>query len=121
MRERSLLLSYYLAVSSLFEPEFSNQRIAWAKTAALVETVRSYFANIEKSCELRKAFIHDFNNTSENSIYANHGRYSVGKKLLGTLVEALKQLMLDVENALGKDIYPQLHQAVLWVGEDMML
>ncbi|KAL8092285.1 hypothetical protein AgCh_034541 [Apium graveolens] len=111
MRERSLLLSYYLAVSSLFEPEFSNQRIAWAKTAALVETVRSYFANIEKSCELRKAFIHDFNNTSENSIYANHGRYSVGKKLLGTLVEALKQLMLDVENALGKDIYPQLHQA----------
>ncbi|KAL8091642.1 hypothetical protein AgCh_034048 [Apium graveolens] len=99
LRERSLLLSYYLAASSLFEQELSNQRIAWAKTAALVETIRSYFAKIEKSCELRKAFVHDFNNTPENSIYANHGRHSAGKKLLGILVEALKQLMLDAENA----------------------
>ncbi|KAL8148925.1 ent-copalyl diphosphate synthase 1-like [Apium graveolens] len=115
VRERSLLLSYYLAASSLFEPELSNQRIAWAKTSALVETIRSYFGNIENSAELRKAFIYDFN-PSENSIYANHERYSAGKKLLGTLVGALKQLMLDAQNALGKDIYPQLHQAwVMWL------
>lgn len=74
MSEKSLLLSYYLAASSLFEPELSNLRFAWAKTAALVETIRSYFDNIGNLIEQRKAFVDDFNNTSENSIFVNHGR-----------------------------------------------
>nr|XP_017251005.1 PREDICTED: ent-copalyl diphosphate synthase, chloroplastic-like [Daucus carota subsp. sativus] len=116
LSENSLLLSYYLAASSLFEPEVSNLRYAWAKTDALVETIRSYFGNLERSVEQRKAFAQEFENTSENSYFANHGRYSIEKKLLGTLVATLKQLILDAKSAHGIDIYPQLHQAwTMWL------
>ncbi|WOH02907.1 hypothetical protein DCAR_0522297 [Daucus carota subsp. sativus] len=90
MNENSLLLSYYLAASSLFEPELSHQRFAWAKTEALVETIGSFFENMENSVEQRKAF-----------------------KLVGTLVGTIKQLTLNAKSAHGIDIYPQLHQAWL--------
>lgn len=74
MSEKSLLLSYYLAASSLYEPESSNLRFAWAKTEALIETIRSYFGNIENSAEQRKAFVQDFMKTTDNLPFANHGR-----------------------------------------------
>ncbi|KAK1373029.1 Ent-copalyl diphosphate synthase [Heracleum sosnowskyi] len=112
MSEKSLLLSYYLAASSLYEPESSNLRFAWAKTEALIETIRSYFGNVENSGEQRKAFVQDYMKTTDNLPYANHGRYkSPRKKLLGTLVGILKQLMLDAMVAHGIDIHHQLHQA----------
>lgn len=75
MSEKSLLLSYYLAASSLYEPESSNLRFAWAKTEALIETIRSHFGNIENSAEQRKAFVQDYMKTTDNLPYTdNHGR-----------------------------------------------
>ncbi|KAL1817816.1 hypothetical protein ACET3Z_020390 [Daucus carota] len=109
MNENSLLLSYYLAASSLFEPELSHQRFAWAKTEALVETIGSFFENMENSVEQRKAFVQEFKNTSEIFYYAN----PAGQKLVGTLVGTIKQLTLNAKSAHGIDIYPQLHQAWL--------
>ncbi|KAL1825946.1 ent-copalyl diphosphate synthase 5 isoform X2 [Daucus carota subsp. sativus] len=112
LSETSLLLSYYLAASSLYEPESSNLRFAWAKTEALIETIRLYFGNIESSAEQREAFVQDYMKTTENLQYVSPGRYkSPRKKLLGTLVGILKQLMLDAMVAHGIDIHQQLHQA----------
>uniref|UniRef100_A0A161Y3E2 ent-kaurene synthase n=1 Tax=Daucus carota subsp. sativus TaxID=79200 RepID=A0A161Y3E2_DAUCS len=113
LSETSLLLSYYLAASSLYEPESSNLRFAWAKTEALIETIRLYFGNIESSAEQREAFVQDYMKTTENLQYVSPGRYkSPRKKLLGTLVGILKQLMLDAMVAHGIDIHQQLHQAL---------
>lgn len=80
LSERSLLLSYYLATSSLFEPEHSNLRFAWAKTAALIETIRSYFGRHENSISQRKAFVHEFTINSKNVDYINFQRWLVLKK-----------------------------------------
>ncbi|KAL8092691.1 ent-copalyl diphosphate synthase 1 isoform X2 [Apium graveolens] len=113
MNEESLVVSYYLAASSLYEPESSNLRFGWAKTEALIETIRSYFGSIDKSAEQRKAFVQDYMKTTDNLAYTdNHGRFKTArKKLLGTLVGILKQLMLDAMVAHGIDIHHQLHQA----------
>lgn len=41
MSEESLLLAYYIAAASVFEPEKSGERLAWAKTATLAKTIAS--------------------------------------------------------------------------------
>nr|BAB03594.1 copalyl diphosphate [Scoparia dulcis] len=41
MSERSLLLAYYIAAASIFEPERALERLAWAKTAILMETIET--------------------------------------------------------------------------------
>lgn len=56
----SLLLAYFIAAASIFEPERSPERMAWAKTAFLVETIASPFDNAIKPSELRKAFVQVF-------------------------------------------------------------
>lgn len=57
LSKRDLLLAYFLASGSIFEPERSHERLAWAKTTALVETIKSYVRNED----LRKDFAKKFN------------------------------------------------------------
>lgn len=49
-------------------------RFAWAKTEALIETIRLYFGNIESSAEQREAFVQDYMKTTENLQYVSPGR-----------------------------------------------
>lgn len=53
---KSLLLAYFLAAANIFEPERSHERLAWAKTAALIETITTYVSD----AEMRKAFVKKF-------------------------------------------------------------
>lgn len=64
----SLLVSYYLAAASVFEPERSKERIAWAKTTTLVDTISSFFHSLKISNEHRREFVEEFRNIS-NSIH----------------------------------------------------
>ncbi|KAG6645194.1 hypothetical protein CIPAW_08G105500 [Carya illinoinensis] len=56
LSKRALLLGYFLAAASIYEPERSRERLAWVKTIALVETIASYF---DKE-EMRRAFLNEF-------------------------------------------------------------
>ncbi|KAG2693657.1 hypothetical protein I3760_08G106500 [Carya illinoinensis] len=56
LSKRALLLGYFLATASIYEPERSRERLAWVKTTALVETITSYF---DKE-EMRRAFLIEF-------------------------------------------------------------
>ncbi|KAM0037103.1 putative ent-copalyl diphosphate synthase [Helianthus debilis subsp. tardiflorus] len=58
----SLLVSYYLAAASIFEPERYPERIAWTKTSILVHTISSYFDSSQLSNEDRTAFLDEFRN-----------------------------------------------------------
>lgn len=60
--KKNLLFAYYLAAVSTFEPEKSKERLAWAKTKILMETIVSYFENEGNSSENRRAFLHEFRN-----------------------------------------------------------
>lgn len=56
LSERSLLLAYYIAASTAFEPEKSGERLAWATTALLVHTITSQ----QLSHEQRTEFVDEF-------------------------------------------------------------
>jgi hypothetical protein len=61
LSRRTLLFAYFLAAASIFEPERSNERLAWVKTTALVEAITSYFDEEET----RRAFLHEFKNNAD--------------------------------------------------------
>ncbi|CAL5427695.1 hypothetical protein CsSME_00041883 [Camellia sinensis var. sinensis] len=117
MNQRNLLLAYYLAAASIYEPERSKERAAWAKTATLVETIVSYFEEEGSSVEQRRAFLNEFKNSGGHHQldYVNNGsnskvtREGKGQKLIRTLHETLNQLSLDAVVAHGRDIRHHLH------------
>ncbi|KAK6141460.1 hypothetical protein DH2020_024820 [Rehmannia glutinosa] len=82
LSERSLLLAYYLAAASVFEPEKSEERLAWAKTAILVETIVSHFDRQQLSREQKHAFVKEFEHGSILK-YANGGRLESGLSKVG--------------------------------------
>lgn len=110
--ERSLLLGYYLAMASIFEPERSKERLAWAKTSALIEAISSKFqvGRAEICRDQKRAFIYEF--TSNISIDEYHRHKTREVTLVETLRETLNQLSLDALLEHGRDVHQYLHQAV---------
>ncbi|XP_049349069.1 (-)-kolavenyl diphosphate synthase TPS28, chloroplastic-like [Solanum verrucosum] len=45
LSERNLLVRYYLAMGSVFEPERYRERLVWAKVAAIMETIQCLNSN----------------------------------------------------------------------------
>ncbi|KAL9266969.1 (-)-kolavenyl diphosphate synthase TPS10, chloroplastic-like protein [Drosera capensis] len=112
LSRRSLLRAYFLAVASIFEPERLIERLAWTKTAALIETITSYFSHHqdETSKEHRKAFSQEFHMvsfTGHNHRHTN-GNFSGSRELqssrprrvlIGLLFLSINQLSVEVEQA----------------------
>ena len=71
LSKESLLFAYFVAAASIFEPERSPERLAWAKTAALLETLKSY----KKDQERRNVFMDRLSNIYKpdySKKYASH-------------------------------------------------
>jgi len=66
MNRRTLLLAYFLAAASIFEPEKSHVRLAWAKTTILLETITSYVSD----AEMRKTFMKNFSDCISRRDYS---------------------------------------------------
>ncbi|XP_052623499.1 ent-copalyl diphosphate synthase 1 [Lactuca sativa] len=105
----SLLVSYYLAAASVFEPERSKERIAWAKTTTLVDTISSFFHSLKISNEHRREFVEEFRNISNSIHHAKYGKPWHG--LMVALKGTLHEIALDVLMTHRRDIHPQLHHA----------
>nr|UNZ93495.1 ent-copalyl diphosphate synthase [Sesamum indicum] len=110
LSERSLLQAYYVAAASIFEPEKSTERLAWAKTAVLVETIVSYFDRQQLSREQKRVFFNEFRHDSIVGD-ANGVRHKTRKSLAGILIRTVSHLSLDTLLAHGKDIYQELYHA----------
>ncbi|KAI7755485.1 hypothetical protein M8C21_031659 [Ambrosia artemisiifolia] len=104
----SPLVSYYLAAASIFEPERSTERIAWAKTAILVNTISSFFDSSQLSNEDRTAFVDKFRNKSS---FKQHFKNEPWYEVMVVLKKSLHELALDTLMAHSQDIHPQLHHA----------
>ncbi|KAM7521596.1 hypothetical protein LguiA_011498 [Lonicera macranthoides] len=96
--------------ANIYEPERSKERVAWAKTTTLMETIISYFGSKDMSSGQRKAFVHEFKNHSNNLHYGR--RYKMGHELVGTLLETLYQLSFETLLAYGVDIQCFLARAI---------
>ncbi|XP_028799641.1 ent-copalyl diphosphate synthase, chloroplastic-like [Neltuma alba] len=103
LSKERLLLAYFLATANIFEPERSQERLAWVKTSALIHTLRYTYPDQHQ----REAFVHEFNNssTSLNERWLNKNRSREG--LFGTLIETLHSFSQSSPSA-GFDI---LHDA----------
>lgn len=64
-----------MAVANIFEPERFGERFAWAKTAALMEAISSYFNKEGISAEQRLAFVNEFDTITTKQGYLNNDRY----------------------------------------------
>ncbi|CDP03636.1 unnamed protein product [Coffea canephora] len=111
LSERSLLLAYYLAAASVFEPERSKERLAWAKTTALIHTLTSYFSSEQMAGDHIEAFLRDFQRSSSNLDHTAGERYGPTQGLLRTVLGTLNQLSLDAVLVHGRDIHQYLRRA----------
>nr|A0A3G1QTU5.2 RecName: Full=Ent-copalyl diphosphate synthase 3; Short=IeCPS3; Flags: Precursor [Isodon eriocalyx] len=93
LSERSLLLAYYIAASTVFEPERSRERLAWAITAILVKTIAS-----QRQLPL------ETKGESLGSILENED----GGRLIEFLINTIHQLSSEIVVAEGRDITQQL-------------
>ncbi|KAL2544631.1 Ent-copalyl diphosphate synthase [Forsythia ovata] len=103
-----LLYAYFLAAASIFEPEMSNVRLAWAKSQIICKIITSYFNQKTTSSEQRIAllanFRNDINGLSKIKSKTGHG-------ILNILLKTLDQSSKDAWGILGRDISHQLHDA----------
>ncbi|KAH6799654.1 hypothetical protein C2S51_036138 [Perilla frutescens var. frutescens] len=101
LSERSLLLAYYIAASSAFEPEKSRERLAWAKTAILVETIASQQLCDEQKCEFADEFESSSMLKDENGM-----RYET--RLVEIVINTVSQLSSEILVTQGRDIHQHL-------------
>ncbi|KAG6774483.1 hypothetical protein POTOM_021836 [Populus tomentosa] len=108
---RTLIFSYFLAAASVFEPERSKERLAWATTTVLLDVVGSYFPeNHDNSSEQRRAFIHEFSyGISING--RRSGRKKTRQELVKLLLKTLNQLSFGALVVHGRDISHSLRHA----------
>ncbi|KAK9723920.1 hypothetical protein RND81_05G034200 [Saponaria officinalis] len=111
-----LLMAHFLAAATLFEPEQSKERLAWAKTIALLEAIDTQFLNDNVSFEDRRRFVNEFRNSYMHQGYVSDDRTNInrdkeGSKLVGLLMSTINQLSLDAFVRHGRDIRNQLCQA----------
>ncbi|GMH02664.1 hypothetical protein Nepgr_004503 [Nepenthes gracilis] len=117
LRQRSLLRAYFLAAASVFEPERQRERLAWAKTTALIETIASYFGEEESSLshEQRTLFTLEFHRCFTSHVYLNHQSgldpTVTRQGPMNSLVATIEQLSLEAFMAHGTDIRHQLCKA----------
>ncbi|CAN4098178.1 unnamed protein product [Withania somnifera] len=110
--EGSLLLTYYLGSASVFEAERSKERMAWVKTAALMDCVTCYFGSKQFFAQHRIAFIHEFaRSSSTTDLNYLNSRYNKEQRLVGIILGTLNQLSLAALVTHGRDIHHCLRHA----------
>lgn len=113
---RNLLVAYFLAAATMFEPEKSKERLAWAKTATLLDAIASNFVKDKASRGERSEFVTEFQRSYMSQGYVGSHRITQPnkmkeKRLLAALLSTLNQLSLDALVNYGRDIRHQVYKA----------
>ncbi|RHN44314.1 putative ent-copalyl diphosphate synthase [Medicago truncatula] len=109
LSKRELLLAYFLAAANIFEPERSHERLAWAKTTALLETITSYVSDADLKKDFVKKFS-DYINRQDYSIGRRLNKNKTGDELVETLVATIDQISGDIFVSYGHEIGYDMHQ-----------
>ncbi|KAF2321639.1 hypothetical protein GH714_000826 [Hevea brasiliensis] len=111
--KKELLFAYFLAAASIFEPERYKERLAWAKTTILLETIDSYFDDNNNSIEQRRAFVQEFKNVAgaRGPVKGRTMEAKTRQELVRTVLGTLNDVSLHALVAHGRDIGHSLHHA----------
>ncbi|KAL1312212.1 hypothetical protein HN51_038808 [Arachis hypogaea] len=106
--KESVLQSYFVAAASVFEPERSLERLSWAKTTTLIETLKSYTGDEEA----RRAFVEQFNNSINRQDFPKKwlDKNNKTEKLVWILLITIEYLGLEFFRTRGQEISHYLNQ-----------
>ncbi|KAF5196667.1 Copalyl diphosphate synthase [Thalictrum thalictroides] len=110
--DKTLLRTFFVAAASIFEPERSNERIAWTKTALIVEAISSYFKDTTKEQRM-DFFINNGTLDIDNNNNLRKSSWNL-KSRANMLVQTLFGTILNNNNtsvANGKDMHIPLQQS----------
>ncbi|KAK4486233.1 hypothetical protein RD792_008903 [Penstemon davidsonii] len=95
-----LLIAYFLATASIFEPERSSERIAWAKSQIISKIITSFYNKEITSSEQKVAFVSNFSNSINGVGRTNRdqGRITI------LLVDALLQFLEGFEGSISRQL-----------------
>ncbi|XP_027935618.1 ent-copalyl diphosphate synthase, chloroplastic-like [Vigna unguiculata] len=112
LSKQCLLFAYFIAAASIFEPERSRERLAWAKTAALLQTLGSFI----KDQQTTNVFVDLFNNSINGRNFSNKklNKNKREEELLKILLANLDYLGFEVLRSHGRELSHYLNQA--WQG-----
>ncbi|XXG48534.1 hypothetical protein AAC387_Pa02g2957 [Persea americana] len=105
---KAVLRAYFLAASSISEPDRANERLAWARTAVLMEAFASYFSNNASTVDEKRAFFEDFIRSSSKR---------TDKGLVGAWLDTLRLVSLGTSVAHRTNV--RLHLERAW--EDWLM
>ncbi|KAK1270607.1 hypothetical protein QJS04_geneDACA005844 [Acorus gramineus] len=101
-----LLKAFFLAASSIFEPERALERLSWAKTSFLVYVLTNYFKEQAINIKSRREFALDFVGSGLWPARNASGRY-----LVYALNKTIESLSLDVLAKHNRDIHHHLEES----------
>ncbi|XP_054780433.1 ent-copalyl diphosphate synthase, chloroplastic-like [Prosopis cineraria] len=105
-----LLAAYFVCAASIFEPERSQERLAWSKTAVLVETISSFIDDEET----RRTFVQRFNlgiNEQDSSIFMESNEKRAKERLVEVLLRTIDSLGSQTSLPRGHEAVRDLRQA----------
>ncbi|PIN12315.1 Copal-8-ol diphosphate hydratase [Handroanthus impetiginosus] len=106
--KKDLLLVFFLATASIFEPEKSGERTAWVKSQILSNILLTYYF-------IKEAKSSDQTTTEFGKNISNIGRDTKGYKnvqrIISILFEALTEFKKDAKHQISTDISDLLHEA----------
>nr|WCR39981.1 terpene synthase class II ent-copalyl diphosphate synthase [Tectona grandis] len=98
---KDLLLAYFLAAATIFEPERTKERIMWAKSQIVSRMIRSFFSDKSTSVEHKIALLTGFRNNNINGLHQTNsaeGEHGLSDVLLATL----RQLLVEFDEHIGQ-------------------
>nr|XP_027079925.1 copal-8-ol diphosphate hydratase, chloroplastic-like isoform X1 [Coffea arabica] len=104
----NLLDAYFLAAASLYEPERSIERLAWAKSTVIAQSLTIYFDEVATSTEQRNRFIAGFKGNSFSSLEKID---KMGERLLRNIQKFIHHLSVQTFQGLERDLTQQLNDA----------
>ncbi|XP_077227069.1 (-)-kolavenyl diphosphate synthase TPS28, chloroplastic-like [Tasmannia lanceolata] len=108
LSKQEFLRAYFLVATSIPDPERATQRLAWARTAILIEAILSYVGPANMA-ERRKAFLQDYFSSKRSDSNTRSGR------LIGALLKTLNILSLEARAVHGRDVHHQLKHWDTWM------
>ncbi|KAL8053647.1 hypothetical protein ABFX02_05G086400 [Erythranthe guttata] len=98
IRKKDLLIAYFLAAATIFEPARTKERILWAKSQIVCRMITSFLNNESTSPEQKSMFFTQFNYNIKQLHKAKSVKSIIGHDVVHTLISTLSQLFEGIFN-----------------------